>query len=102
MSHHHHGLSLRVELKDEVAQPLLLLVILPDRRLAQDQIVRLPRQDRSQGHPLSLSATQQERRRVPIMSQIKSLKGPLHLFHDYAGLEAEVLQSKSNLLPDGF
>src|SRR5438128_4843720 len=102
MSHHCHGLPLRVELQNEVAQPLFLLVILPDRRLVQDQIVRLPSQDRRQGHPLPLAATQQERRCVRVMSQIKRLESPLYLFHDDARLEAEVLQSKPNLLPDSF
>ena len=36
------------------------------------------------------------------MSEIKSLKGPLHLFHYHTRLEAEVLQSKPNLLPNCF
>src|SRR5713226_8625280 len=102
MGNHHHRLPLRVELQDEVTQTLLLLIILPDRRLVQNQIVRLPGQDRRQRHPLPLPATQQERRSIRIMSKIKGLESPLYLFHDYTRLEAEVLQSKPNLLPDGF
>src|SRR6267378_1068456 len=36
------------------------------------------------------------------MSKIKRFESPLYLFHNHAWLEAEVLQSKTNLLPDGF
>src|SRR5712691_6533828 len=102
MSNHHHSLPLRVELQYEAAQTLLLLVILSDRWLVQYQIVRLPRQDRSQSHPLPLPATQQERGSIGIMGKIKSFESPLYLFHDYTGLEAEVLQSKTNLILDSF
>src|SRR5712692_7419133 len=102
MSHHHHRLALGVELQDEIAQALLLLVILPDRRLVQYQIVRFPCQDRRQGHPFPLPATQQEWICVRIMSKIKGLESPLYLFHDYTRFEAEVLQSKTYLLLDRF
>src|SRR2546428_11215341 len=52
------SLSLRVELKYEVPQTLLLQIVLTNRRLVKNQIIRLPGQDRRESRPLPLSTTE--------------------------------------------
>src|SRR2546425_9574388 len=65
-------------------------------------MARPPPQTPKKTPPLPPPATQQERRSVRVMCKIKCLESPLYLFHDYTRLEAEVFQSKPNLLLDSF
>src|SRR4030067_2829113 len=61
MRNNHYCLALRIKLDNELTQRLLLLMILPNRRLVKDKKLRIPRQDRSKTHTFSFAPPQHER-----------------------------------------
>src|SRR6266567_4853336 len=102
MSYDHHRLSLRIELKNEVSKPLLLLVILPNSRLIQNQVIRLPGKNSRKSSPLPLSTTKKEGRSVSVARQVQRFKRLPHLLLDRVGRVAKILQRERHLVPDSF
>src|SRR2546422_9715430 len=66
VGNHNHSLPLRVQLEDEVPQPLLLLVVLTDRRLIQNQVIWFGREDSGKCDSLPLAPAEKERRCLSI------------------------------------
>src|SRR6266566_3832769 len=100
VGNHNHSLPLRVQLEDEVPQPLLLLVVLTDRRLVENQIVWFGSEDGSESDSLPLTSAEKKRRTLSVLGQTKRFKGPLHLLVDHLRGESEVFESERDLVLD--
>src|SRR3989304_2408100 len=82
---------LPLQLNDELAQLLFLLIVLTNRRLIQYQHLRVPSQNRSQSHAFPLPSAEHKRRGFAVLRQRQKVQSPRGLLLNRFLLKPEIL-----------